>query len=325
MKKSALRLAAIVLSLSILAGCSSAEETTKKKKSKKTDEATETEETEDPSDDSSENKDAESSETTADTSATEETSAVVSTEESTTSATEDTIASSSEDIPASSSDESSDVEDGIKNEWLVDDSYFQAAQTGEGKTNFGAYPQCPSFENVYNRFSTQEYQEKFDIVDTMTLDDYYFFEEITAEYGDTVDGFVSVSIEPKDADSPLKSINVMIYEELPFDAPTTTYVIFELKDGVTEEDVFKREFQEMIYPHVVTIFGKDIADIMVYSSEESLGYMRRVMSIDGYARAPEYRIKRLINHVYLEFYISESTSDYDDKTDHWEDYTPPTT
>lgn len=351
MKRNALRAAALALSLCMLSGCSSGEETTKKKKAKKTSEQEDTEIEDTSDEDPSSGKTSDQSETTAESSpaetaestiettvppetttppetsasetSTSDPSAQGSDTESTSTAATDTSATDATSAAPSSEDTSANAE--IKSGWLVDDSYFQASQTTDGKASFGGSSLCPGFVGIYQRFSTQEYQEKFEFVDTMTLDEYEESEMLIEEYAEgEVDGYISIFLEAKDPNSQIQTIGIMIFEEMAYDAPTQTYVIFELRDGVTEEDVFKREFQEMIYPYVETIYGKEVADIMVYSSEESLGYMRRIVEVDGYGRAPDYRVKRLVNHVYVEFNLMESTSKRMAYETGWDDYTPPT-
>ena len=134
---------------------------------------------------------------------------------------------------------------------------------------------------------------------------------------------MSIHYIPNDPNSPFKSFDIMIFEEIPFDPPTETYVIIELKENVGN-NVYTREFQEMLYPYIEALYGKNMADIMMYSSEEALGVMRRIMHVEGYARAPEYRIKRLVNTHYLEFFLQESTR-YNNQNDlDFDDYTEPT-
>ena len=305
MKKSTVRLASVVLCGCILAGCSSSEESTaKKKKSKK---STTQEETE--IDTSSEETPSESSSKEPKTSLTSE---------------ETTTEESSTPVSSEESSEQSTADSQIVSEWHFDDSYLINALTPEGKKSFGAVPLCPGFEFSYNLQFKSVLSNTFTPKENwMDLEEYYDILYILEDAGERIDAYTLMPYVSNDPNSPFKTFDIMIFEEIPFDPPTETYVIIELNEDVGET-VYTREFQEMLYPYIEALFGTDLANIMMYTSDEALGYMRCILPVDGYARAPEYRIQRLVNHHHLEFFIQESTSISKENEHNWDDYTPPT-
>jgi len=302
MKKKVIDLAIIILCISILAGCSSSGSSSKKRKhkEKETDEITETEEpseeetTEEPSTEPT--KESETSQTSEETT----------TEETTTSET---------------TEESQDYR--MYSDWLFDDTYYADSQTPEGKKSFGSVPLCPGYEFTYDLQYTSAISKDFTADEPLNLDDYFFFLDLMIEAGEQVEGYQSLNFIPNDPNSPIEYFDVMIYEEVPYDPPTKTYVIIKVKEDVGDK-VYSREFQEYIYPYIEALYGTYMANIMMYSSDVSLGYMRRIMLVDGYARAPEYHIQRLVNSYYLEFSLFESTSMAAVNETGWEDFAPST-